>query len=356
MANPNYKIELYRLSVTQSRLDKIDEIITYDNLKYGDKLNGIGSASFSLDIHDPKGQIENLRRFVTQVAIKRNNTIVWVGGINKNSFSYQNNKGITNVSALSYLAHLSNRFTPSDYKKRSVDAGVIAWDLINTVQTRTNGELMIREGTIETIGDIDESLSYASVASALMNQSNNLTGYTFNFVPVQSANGNLDHILFNVYKYFGNVRNELPPLEIGTTVDRIVATTQDNITNSGTAEGAGTNNDVLTRIASNAPSQLAYTRREGVYSFKDISLGTTLQLKINNIINKFKVDRYDLNLDLTPNTELRYGAFGLGDILKCNIVLPNGFTIDNYVRVIELGVDVTKEGVEYLTPKVELIY
>lgn len=356
MANPKYTIELYKLIVSQSRLDKVDEIITFDGLKFGDKLNGIGSASFNLDIHDPKGQIENLRRYVTQVAIKRNGTIIWVGGINKSTFSYSNNKGVTNISALSYLAHLSNRFTPSDYKKRNVDAGVIAWDLINTVQSRTNGELMIEQGTIETIGNIDESLSYASVASALMNQSNNLTGYTFTFVPVQNAGGNLDHILFNVYKYFGNIRSELPPLEIGTTVDRISATTQDNIVNSATAEGAGTNTDVISRIASDAGSQLAYSRREGVYSFKDISLGSTLQLKVNNIINKFKVDRYDLNLELIPNTELRYGAFGLGDILKCNLILPNGFVVDNFVRVIELGVDVSKEGVEYITPKVELIY
>lgn len=351
-----YQIELYRINVSENRFDRVDIITTYSNgFSFFDRLNGIGGAEFSLDIYDPKSRIDNLRRFATNIAIKRNGTFIWVGPIDKNTFRWNGVSGSVSVSAKSYVSHLTRRFSPATYKVTNQEVSTIYWDLINLVQNRTNGELLIEQGTLQTIGNGDETLNYQSIAKAIIDRSDNLNSFDFTFAPSQTATGELDSVLFNVYTGLGTVRNDLPALEIGRTVNDVTATTQNDIINDVIAEGAGMNTDVIVSNVTNASSQVANTRREAVVGFKDISNKTKLTDKANAFLDVNSVERYDVNMDIMPGTPLRYGAVSLGDVVKTKISFPNGLNINGYARIIELAVDVDVQGVEMVTPKLQLI-
>lgn len=355
MSEINYDvvIELYRINISQNRFDKIDEIQTYKNLRWFDRLNGVGSAAFSLEIQDSKAEQTNWKRYITQVAIRVNNLVVWVGHVDKVSANYKGVKGKKDIRCLSYLGHLLDRKITKRYTTQ--DASLIAWDMIDTVQSRTNGELMIREGSLDTVGDTSDTLQNQSVANALINQSDNLIGYDFEFKPTQGADGLLDEVTFNLYDTIGVTRDSYAPLEFGFNVNGASYVTSSEIYNNVTGEGAGTATDVISASYSDGASQLEYTRRETIKPYKNIRTYQTLNLLTENYLDRVKDESYTVGVDLMPNGEYRYGAFGIGDYLPLNLEFPDGTVFDQNARVVELGANVDDEGVIYLEPKLETI-
>ena len=346
-------IELYRINVLTNQYVKIDEITTHQNLRWFDRLNGIGGCTFDLEIQDPKADITNWIPFITQTAIRVNNKIVWVGVVERTSGSYAGVNGKHSVRCMSYLYHLTTRFITLTY--RDEDAAAKAWDMIDEVQSRNNGEMMIRKGTIETVGNTSDTLQNQSVAQAIMNQSDNLVGYDFELVPVQDASGKLSQVNFNAYNQIGITRDRYAPLEFGFNVDSATYSLDGEVFNNIIGEGAGTSTGVLSAAKSDGDSQVKYTRRETIVPFKNILSYTTLNTVTQARLDDVKNERWNVSVSLRKGSEYSYGAFDVGDFLQTNLVFPNGLIINQLARVIELGYSVDKQGVITLEPKLEII-
>lgn len=346
-------IELYRINVLTNQYVKIDEVTTHQNLRWFDRLNGIGGATFELDIKDPAANVTNWIPFITQVAIRINKKIVWVGCVEKPSGSYSGVSGRHSVRCMGYFFHLTTRFITLSY--RNEDAAAKAWDFIDEVQSRNNGEMMIREGTVETVGNTSDTLQNQSVAQAIMNQSDNLVGYDFELLPVQDADGKLQQMNFNAYNLIGQTRNRYAPLEFGFNVQGATYSLDGEVFNNITGEGAGTSSGVLSASKSDGDSQVKYTRRENVAPFKNILSYKTLNTVTEARLEAVKNERYSVSIDLKKGSEYQFGAINVGDFVLTNLVFPNGLTLAETARVIELGYSVDRQGVITLEPKLDII-
>lgn len=351
---PVYTIELYNLDIRSSTFTRTAIIDTFYGLQFFTKLNGVGGCVFNLNLFDPNARTNILQRFRTQIAIKRNGTIIWVGPIVKVSGEVFQDQYLVNVEALSYLAHLRTRYTAEIKRYTNTDAGAIAWDLIDTVQSRTNGELLISQNNIEATVNRDRTYEYKAVADAIIDLSNVINGFDFELAPTQDANGLLNGINFNVVASMGRVRNDLPTLNIGNEIISMSFATQDIIINDIIGDGADTGSGALTVTADNSDSQIAYSRKEEIYIRPDISVESTLQQTVDDRIETLKDERFDISIQLSPNV-FGYGSFMLGDTLNVDIQTePASYlNLEGTAKVKEIAVSLDEAGAEFITPKVD---
>lgn len=348
-----FTFELYQIDLVNNRLTRLSEIITFRPFSYTRVRNGIGKMSFSLNIKDPKASAGTIIRDRTQVLIKEDGVPRWLGKVRKikGNADDSNNIGMISIECLEYISHLQTRFSGS-LETRTGDAGTIASNLVAEVQARTNGELFIDNGTIETVGNTQDTFEYKSIFDILDDQSNNIVGYDFWLDPVINSNLLLDHINFNVFKARGSVKDNLATLSLQDNVGSIDFSTQGEVLNTITALGAGTGTSVLAAPYSDSSSQQGFTRKEAIRKFSDQTIYDNLLEKATNYVEVYKAERYDIDITINPDSNIQEGDFDLGDILKINLVIPNTFiNFVGYGKVEEIRVDVDENGVKTISPK-----
>ena len=356
--DPKYAIELYQIDLANNKFVRIDMLSTFKNLQYFSVLNDKGGASFDLNLYDPKATQTNLTRWKNQVVIKRYGVPVWFGPIVKVSGDYTNTNGYLTVECNDYLSHLSFRNTAKNVNYTQIEQCLIAWNLINDSQSLTNGSLFITKGTSPTSILRDRTYQYGTISNLLSNLTQVIGGFDFMFTPTLDANGLLTGVVFNCYyPGVGNIRTDLPPLEIGTNVKDFQFRTDGDLTNSDTFEGGGTGSTIIS-TSSLAGSQLAYTRRENYQSIKDVVVQSTLDEKLTQYLTANAVENYLMNIQLYADTHPGYGEFSLGDTLNLNLNIANSGGYVNFqkqARVIELAVQVDELMNETLIPKLSIV-
>lgn len=349
-------IELYRIDVSTPEFVRFEVIHDHFNLSWSDKLNDYGRASFSLNLFSTKARPENLIRYRTQVVIKDNNSIRWVGLVSRVSASVEGVAGVVNVECLGYFAHLASRYTDSLKIYETQPLQDIIWDLIDSTQGKDNGSLLITRGNAPTLSNSQISYEYKPISEAITDYADNLNGFDFDLSYTTDESSLLTGITFNIYQSLGSLRNDLYPLKIGETVNSCSISTLGDIYNHGVMEGAGTTAGVVVAESENVGSQIGYTRREVVTARKDISEKNTLQEKIDTLVNDSSAERYDIYVELKPNTTVSSGAVSVGDILNMELATSPASYV-NYTgtgRVEEIFYSVDGTGVVTVTPKLTI--
>lgn len=338
------KLEVYNVDTTSGVFTKVDEITTFRSLTFSDKLNGVGGAYFTLSPYDEASSKSNLKRWRSIIAVKDNDTYLWVGPVvNTRLDNFGDIDGNITVECVSYIGMLKDRYTDQVKNYSSTDAGEIAWDLINETQSRTNGHLGLTKGTIEVTTRRDRTYEYKNVLEAIKDLTKVNGGFDFDLTYTQTADGDLDKIKFNVYSDKGQTRNY--EFKLGYNVQNISVSTVGDIVNYVTYIGAGTGDDIITVTAEDATSQKGYTRREDVIARKDISIEDTLTEHAYEIVRKNKVDNYEIMVVTNNEIEPKFGNIELGDKVKLNLHLGNGYIdFDGYGTAKEYEVTVGKEG------------
>lgn len=360
--NP-YKIELYRIDITNSLFEKLDEIEGYKSLEFNKRLNNVGSCVFGMDLRHKKATLTNLRRWVNHIGIKKNDKVVFFGPMAKFNTSIGSgvNSNLT-VEAREHMYHLNNRLTDNLLTYTGEDAGDIAWALINHVQSRNNGELMIREGSIAATVDRDRGYEYAKVMDEIISLSEIRQGFDFDFEYQQDSDGLVEQVNFNVYQNKGIFRQNLPKLQLGTNVHQVRALTVGDMVNTITYLGAGTGSGVPVSADEDQNVQVAFTRRENVLKEPDVSVQSTLDQKSQQYLDYNKVERYNVQVELESIPELSYGTFEVGDSLEVDLRVDNALgepTLINFqgkTRILEINVEIDENGGEILTPVISTIY
>ena len=351
-------LDIYRIDVEGEKFEKIDEIITNKNFQCTRVLNGVGGLMTDLNIFDKKATQSNLQRFRNQIAVRRDGVIIWWGPLVKVSGNMDNISGNITLEGSEYLYHLQKRKTDKLVQYVNEDQEDIAWDLINDVQNRTNGTLLINRGSYGTSVSISKDYEYAEISDSIQKLANVVDGFDFSLDPVLDANNLIESVDFNCYyPMLGSVRNDLQKLEIGVNVKKIGFVTNSELVNSGIAEGQGTGTTPISTLDYEA-SQRGYTRREVYQSYKDESLASVLSLYLSAYLNRQSVEGFDINVELMPNRIPTLEQLVLGDILNVDFKVEGSggyFDIKNQARVIEISVTIDENGVEKVIPKLQIL-
>ena len=351
-----YTLEIYQLNPLLGTFARIDTIDTYKNLSFTDRLNGIGSCTFSLSIYDPKASQANLIRFRNHVVIKKDSVIKWFGPIVNVNSNFVGIEGEINVECNTMLYHLKTRYTAKLLQVLATDQSTILWNLINTSQGLAYGNLGITAGSLPATTSRDRTYEYKDLASAIIEMTNIIGGIEFDF-QATSSSGVFTGCTFNTYVSKGTTRSDLPALKIDSNMKMIQTATKENIFNNMILEGAGTG-EVLISTGSDSASQSAYTRREEIIKAADVSIQDTLDTKLNNLLNFYKVEGSLVEMELYPTKTPTLDDLNLGDVHTLNIALAGtGGYLDmvKQARLWEYTVSIDVNGVERVKPKFILI-
>lgn len=352
-----YKLEVYDIDVENTIFRKVVEINNYNGFVFVEKLNGMGSATFSANIYNPTVNPGTLKRYRSQMLVKRDGAPIWLGTFDKFSGDAEGVDGQVTVNFLSYLAHLNNKKSIARFV-RNQEYSDTAFELVAEAQARSNGTVLINEGQSETIGVVQETLEHKKLGDALIDASDNINGFYFNLTPILNADGDLDSVDLNILKNVGRVRDDLPKLIYGQNVQKIGFSTTDEIANYLEVVGGGTGEGVNENpiIVEDVPSQKAFTRIEKFVKFNEVSQQQKLQEKAEQLLNYLKVERYDINITLKSQSNIPFGSYNLGDYLVLDLYIPNTFVnFRGYGRVIENRIAIDANGNETITPKIQFI-
>lgn len=353
-----YTIDLYSLNPNTGTFTKYESIDTFVNLSYMNKLNAIGECQFEMDVFDPKLTRSNFIPYRTQIAVKRDDTYIFFGPYYNPDGQFQDLQGTVAIRAYSYLYHLVNRYTNKVVQyQATTDISDIAWDLIQQAQSRAYGALGINRNAPATGVLKPKTFERQRISDKLMEFTQIIGGFDFDFSPVVDANNNIIYVNFNLYyPTAGVLRSDLTPLKLGVNIHDFGFGTTGELFNSGIAEGSGTS-DVITSTYDNTSLQSAYTRLETVKKYSEISAKVTLDDILNGYMNRVSSPQYIVRVSLNPSVTPTLDDFFLGDTLNIDIniqdIKPTAGDMIKFVgqgRVMELGVTVDENGAEMVVP------
>lgn len=365
----DYVIDIHRLDPTTGTFTKLDEIVTWLDLSYNKFINKIGSCRFNLAVQDKKATRSNLVRFSNHVGLRRNNSNkpIWFGPITAINGSFENVRGQISIESNTYLYHLKSRFTDFNeiFSKQNIIEIMI--DLLNETQSRTNGDLAINvPNPVPNSIERERSMQYKQLSREMIEQTELIGSYDFDFDPQNDNNQNITGINWNVYpNRLGKVRDDLPSLYLHTNKKRnnissIQLTNSSEIFNQSIVQGAGTSNGDTPIISeqSRGRSQRFYTRREIVQALKSAQLTTTLSTFNTAYLNKFSVEQLRIDIQMLPEKLPTINEVSMGDILNLDINVgnPDGYLNLQKIsgRMIGYDMAVDSEGTEFFTPRLEV--
>lgn len=348
MKRPDVIIELYRVNAITGEFTKFEDISTYLTLTWYDKMNGIGAASFTLSVFDQKAVLDNFRKWRTIVAIKENGTIIWVGVVTDRSITASDVGGYLTVGCSHYFAMLTNRYTGAVDEHTDQDIGDIAVDLITATQNKTNGELGIVKGNVEVSRDLTQTYEYTEVFSAIADLTTLPGGFDIVWDYNVNSLNQLDEVEYNIYKNYGGIIDNIPPLQLGRNVQEIVSIDiQDDIANAIIALGAGTGGGVITKLEEDDASQRSYTRREKIIARKDLSVSEVVETVAEDKLNTYKVERIHISVNLVPNMEPFLGQIHIGDVIPIKLQTEKNSIIEfnGTAEIVEAGKSIQGDAI-----------
>lgn len=324
----------------------IGEFPLFRNLKINKRLNNYGTASFEVPAGDASiSSLIALRRFTVWIYRQENENdpyLVWAGeqALRRGILS-SDGSDWAEIHCYDWLEQLKSRNTEAEVSYDGVDAGAIAWDLIDTAQSETNGDFGITEGEIEETIDRDRTYTNQNIYEAIFNLSNVLSGFDFEIT---------NEKVFNVKSLIGVDRTNSVVLEYGINIASVTIT-DDFVTpiNRGIVLGQALDESSLARVDRNDTDlQALYKIREGVLTEMDISELVTFQNKGDAMIRKYGLPLLSLDLTLTRSSVLSIEDFSLGDSIR--IKIKKGiYDIDSEYRVFEWEVNYDSSNVESLS-------
>lgn len=220
------------------------------------------------------------------------------------------------------------------------DAGAIAWDLIETSQLKTNGNLGITEGTIATTQDRTRTYNNQNIMEAIINLSEVINGFDFEIT---------DDKVFNVYTVKGTDLTDSLILEYGRNLQS-VSIDEDFTTpcNNAIVLGEVIDETELTRVdRPDTTTQAKYKLREMVLSADNVIDEDTLNEKGDAMLYKYKEPLIKVDFEVSRGT-INVTQFSLGDLIRL-IIKKGCYNIDSDYRIFEWTVNHENDNTEKLS-------
>ncbi len=128
----------YRILVKDENDNVIGEFDKFRKLEFGKRLNNYGTASFEIPLDDPKTEsLVSLRKYSVWIYYQKDatSTLVWSGEQALRSADLKNDgNNWATIHCYDWLELLNSRYTDSEKSYEQIDAGEIAWTLIDESQ------------------------------------------------------------------------------------------------------------------------------------------------------------------------------------------------------------------------------
>lgn len=269
-----------------------------------------------------------------EIRVSRNNKVLSSGVIVYARPSVGVDSGTFELKAVGWLKLLAKRFTSIEQNYSGVDAGAIAWDLINQSQLLPNGDLGFTQGTIQVSKTRDRSYSDKNILDAILQLSEVIDGFDFEVTWDKK---------FNVYyPKIGTKRTDIQFTYPGNISDLSVVSDGTIVANHITARGSGTGTGALRAVAEDITSEQSYYRLEDIEDYNDVSEIDTLQEHADEDLRQSLSFNLMPDITLVGNITPEYGTYNLGDeiLITSNDTVVFG-TLNDYFRIdsMELNID-----------------
>ena len=323
-------------------------------------LNKAGEASFSYNLKEfydlatkigltPESLI-GLGRNTLECL--RNTTVMFAGEIINLNQTMDEVDANIEVKAVGWYWLLGTRFVGliTDKVYTAIDAGSIAWDLINTTQLITNGSFGITQGTIQV--SVNRTLTYSRkpIKDAIDELANTDNGFEFEITPAK---------VFNVYypQKGSNLSNTVILRYPGNVIKSIEKVSDvSEMANSVLAIGSGAGLEEISAQRDSVANQLVYKVRQTIYPVKDLNNATVLgdiaqqQVDTKGQLNPYyRIKIYGGNSE-SPSIE----DFHVGDSIRV-VSTETFFAIDQIFRVFEIYINVDDVDMEIIELIVGLV-
>ena len=251
------------------------------------------------------------------------------------NLSYTGDGSIIKVNYIKLIIYYSVR----DITKVT-DAGAIAWDLIETSQLKSNGNLGITEGTIATTQDRTRTYNNQNIMEAIVNLSDVINGFDFEIT---------NDKVFNVYTVKGTDLTDSLILEYGRNLQTV--SIDEDFTepcNNAIVLGEVIDGEDLSRVdRPDTTTQAKYKLREMVLSADNVIDENTLNEKGDAMLYKYKEPLIKVTFEVIRGT-VDITQFSLGDLIRL-IVKKGCYNIDSDYRIFEWTVDHESDNTEKLS-------
>ncbi len=333
---------MYRVVITDIDGTPIGEIVNYLSIIFEKNLNNFGTCEVTVSLNEPNlAKLISLRKY--QTLIYKDNLLVWAGEqvYRKGQVDDLTQEPVSIIS-YDYLELFNHRYTNAIETYTSIDAGAIAWDLIDKSQSIVGGDFGITQGTINTTQDRDRVYYNQNIMEAIINLSNVIGGFDFEIT---------NYKVFNVWQRKGNDRSSTILFEYGKNMSNIsIEEDFTNPINEAIVLGEGFGATQLRETYTNALSISAYGLRQGRFQDTDISDTNTLYAMGEEYVRIYKQRLQSITFKQVQNTEPRFGTLSLGDSIKIK-VNKGIYNLNNVYRIYGWTVKIDQDGnedVEYL--------
>src|SRR3990167_6617864 len=279
----------WKVRVLNSAGKRLATLIRARDIRVGLKLSGTPSASFVLDIDDPKADDTTLSTGVNDIEIERNGNKIFRGRIWNKTKNYDEDNGEVRVDAYGYFALLDKRLAGKDEPREFADA------------------------------DAE-------------------TGFDFEITPAN---------IFNVYYPFQGSTKRNIIFKYPGAIERLEQIDQSGeIVNFrvGLCKAFG-ETEIRTR-SSDATSITTYGRREDVSNYRDVDNVTTLGNMISGDILRSKnlvaVYRITVNQD---SSNYEWGDWDVGDSVVFKVDTEK-WSLNKTLRILAVDFQIDDEGKE----------
>lgn len=365
------KTNRYTVLVKDKNGNNLGVVDTFRQLRFGKRLNNYGQAEFDMPLNSPKASrlidprkntIEIYRSKFTDIAylLKEDGDFllkedggkiildqsgvvaerVWAGeqAADDGVLSDNGNNWIS-VYSYTWFEQLFHRITEDFERYEDIDAGAAIEGLISTTQGKTDGDMGITSGTINTTFNIDIIYQNRNIGESI----------------IEISDGGLDFEItdgkeLNVSSILGEDKTDSVVLEYGYNV-RNVRINRDfkNPVNQALVLGEVINEDTLQRVErTNTSLRSEYGLRQGKINQLEAAIETLFEDKGDSLIRKYGQPLIKVEFDLIGNFTPTINQFDVGDGIRL-IVDDDFYNIDEEYRVFEWEMTVDSDNTETLS-------
>jgi hypothetical protein len=265
----------------------------------------------------------------SEIRVRRYDKYLFAGQVSNIEPQISGDQATIAVGVSGWLDLLGQRYTGNNEVFSSVDAGAIAWDLIEDSQALTHGNLGITSGLIQTSVNRDRTYNGKNIKDALIELSEVINGFDFEITWDKK---------FNVYyPYQGMDRSADLRFEYKNNIKSIdVPRDGTKMINYVIARGAGQGDAQISDTEQDTASQTTYGLRQSILDYPDVIEAATLAAHANGQIASYKniIDMpvIVLNGSLPP----ALGSYWLGD--QIILTVPDLQTF-SYLKDVKYKID-----------------
>lgn len=346
---PRYTVELWHRNDT--KIADITHLV--QNLRWSATRNGVETLDFAMSMTDWEEKCRRigedpqlmLKPWVADIKIKRNGQYLYGFVVVEVQGNFNESNRTVQVQCDGYLNLLDARFVTRTYSQ--VEATSIAWDVIQTAQSRTNGNMGITRGRMYQTGVRRDRSDWEdkNVKEAIVGLTNLIDG-KFDFAFTHNR----------VFETFQSLGNERPDVVVrypddGLAIGAIrmeVPQSGANLYNSVTAKGSGMGDETIRHTAQRMASQQEFILREKVQLYNDIKVLATLTEHCEADVELMS-RLIDLPRVTVRGRQFDLNSIGVGDRIVVEQTDNPAFALSGYYRIERIEVQTDENFAEEIT-------